>query len=108
MSDSPATLQVPQGGNGSGNAPSTTTSTLAGDDYTLDKKDGDHSPSEDGRDDTEKDAKDIPADDELRDDEYPSGIKLLFIVFALVMSIFLLALDMVRIYNTTSLLKTDR
>ncbi|KYK61950.1 efflux pump antibiotic resistance protein [Drechmeria coniospora] len=32
--------------------------------------------------------------DELSDDEYPSGVKLVFIVIALVLSIFLLSLDM--------------
>ncbi|PNP39012.1 hypothetical protein TGAM01_v205308 [Trichoderma gamsii] len=36
-----------------------------------------------------------PADDgELREDEYPSGIKMFFIVVALVLSVFLLSLDM--------------
>lgn len=36
-------------------------------------------------------------DGELREDEYPSGIKMFFIVVALVMSVFLLSLDMVSL-----------
>lgn len=39
-----------------------------------------------------------PAEDgELREDEYPSGIKMFFIVLALVLSVFLLSLDMVSL-----------
>lgn len=37
-------------------------------------------------------------DGELREDEYPSGIKMFFIVLALVLSVFLLSLDMVSLY----------
>jgi hypothetical protein len=43
---------------------------------------------------------DTPAsvqDDELREDEYPSGLKMFFIVVALVLSVFLLSLDMVSL-----------
>jgi hypothetical protein len=96
MEDSPSGLKVPQAVVGTANVPSTTTSTLAGDDYGLDKKDADHSPSEDGG---EEKGKEEPDSEELSIDEYPSGIKLLFIVVALVMSIFLLALDMVSLMH---------
>jgi hypothetical protein len=37
----------------------------------------------------------VPAVDELREDEYPSGAALMSVVAALVLSIFLIALDMV-------------
>ena len=94
MADSPSTLQIPKPTDGTGNMPSTTTSTLAGDDFALDKKDADHSLSDDVGEEKEKEE---PDSEELSSDEYPSGVKLLFIVFALVMSIFLLALDMVSL-----------
>lgn len=37
------------------------------------------------------------SDGELREDEYPSGLKMFFIVVALVLSVFLLSLDMVSL-----------
>lgn len=37
--------------------------------------------------------------EELAEDEYPSGLKMFFIVLALVLSVFLLSLDMVSLYD---------
>lgn len=49
------------------------------------------------------------ADDVSDDTEYPSGIKMVFIVVALVMSVFLLSLDMVsRAFNCPLLPQTCR
>lgn len=51
------------------------------------------------RDETDEKQEEIASvqNDELSEDEYPSGIKMFFIVLALVLSVFLLSLDMVSL-----------
>lgn len=70
-----------------------TTSTLAGEDHALEKQIPDNSSAGYKTESVNEKATDSP--DELREDEYPKGAKLAFIVVALVLAIFLLALDMV-------------
>ncbi len=76
-----------------------TTSTLAGEEHhtPLEKQSPD-AGSVAGKTDTDTEAApEKPLDEEPpAEDEYPSGTKLVFIVVALVLAIFLLALDMVR------------
>ncbi|EGR52888.1 uncharacterized protein TRIREDRAFT_53503 [Trichoderma reesei QM6a] len=63
-----------------------------GDNYDgLDEKQEDR-PADEKREETTVDSP-VP-NEELADDEYPSGIKMFFIVLALVLSVFLLSLDM--------------
>ncbi|KAJ4159099.1 uncharacterized protein LMH87_008016 [Akanthomyces muscarius] len=70
-----------------------TTSTLAGDDHhTLEKNIPDTS-SIGGKTESDTEAA-VKQPEEPSEDEYPSGTKLIFIVVALVLAIFLLALDM--------------
>ncbi|KAF7554898.1 hypothetical protein G7046_g6689 [Stylonectria norvegica] len=64
-------------------------STLRGDDV-VDEKKGDDEGTLDGDVGTDEQSE----GDELNDDEYPSGLKMFFIVIALVLSVFLLSLDM--------------
>lgn len=71
-----------------------TTSTLAGEDHALEKNIPDTS-SVSGKAESDTEAAAEQAE-EMSEDEYPSGTKLIFIVVALVLAIFLLALDMVR------------
>ncbi|KAJ6443170.1 major facilitator superfamily transporter [Purpureocillium lavendulum] len=80
---------------------SSAASTLAGERTSVDEKPVDHAngiaSGDDGKHDgasIEKQEQDQGASDELSEDEYPKGIKLAFIVVALVLSIFLLSLDM--------------
>lgn len=61
-------------------------STLRGDDEVVQEKVEDSTVDE-----TVEDAGDL-----LNDDEYPSGLKMFFIVLALVLSVFLFSLDLVR------------
>ncbi|KAJ6788772.1 hypothetical protein PWT90_06351 [Aphanocladium album] len=68
-----------------------TTSTLAGEDHALEKNIPDSSSVGKTESDTEAA---VEQTEELAEDEYPSGTKLIFIVVALVLAIFLLALDM--------------
>lgn len=91
MTSARNTLEVPREAGWA----TSTTSTLAGDDHhTLEKNIPDTSSiSGKTESDTEAAVKESP---EPSEDEYPSGTKLVFIVVALVLAIFLLALDMVR------------
>lgn len=74
------------------------TPTLAGEDHGLEKTiPDDASTAAKTESDTEKGAPE--PSDELSEDEYPTGTKLIFIVVALVLAIFLLALDMVSTYT---------
>lgn len=77
-----------------------TTSTLAGDDHALEKNipyASSVGAGGDGK--TELDSeKAVAQPGEPSEDEYPSGTKLAFIVVALVLAIFLLALDMVSFF----------
>lgn len=67
-----------------------------GDNYDgLDEKQEDR-PADEKREETTVDSP-VP-NEELADDEYPSGIKMFFIVLALVLSVFLLSLDMVSLH----------
>lgn len=45
----------------------------------------------------------IPEEDQIAEDEYPSGPKFVFILVALMLSVFMVALDMVRIGCSWSL-----
>lgn len=72
-------------------ATSTSTTTLAGEDHGQEKNNITDLSSNDGKTETDNEG----SSDELSEDEYPSGTKLIFIVVALVLAIFLLALDMV-------------
>ena len=63
-------------------------STLRGDDEVVQEKVED-TPTEEEKETTEE------RENVLNDDEYPSGLKMFFIVVALVLSVFLLSLDMV-------------
>ncbi|KAJ3496470.1 hypothetical protein NLG97_g2641 [Lecanicillium saksenae] len=69
-----------------------TTSTLAGEDHALEKNIPDSNSSV-GKTESDTEAA-VDQTDETSEDEYPSGTKLIFIVVALVLAIFLLALDM--------------
>ena len=94
MSSKPTSLEVPRVDNGWA---ASTASTIAGEDLAHEKA---HDASSSNGDDnlTEKTAQSIAPShtDETPEAEYPSGMKMFFIVVALVFSIFLLALDMVR------------
>lgn len=87
-------LQVPR----DSEPPASSASTLAGD-RLSEKADPQPGSVHDGEDDVQQEKKDAVASaataDAVDDNEYPTGIKMVFIVIALVMSIFLLALDMV-------------
>lgn len=82
MSAEPTKLEVPD----VPDRPESTTSTLRGEDV-QEKKEGEE--LEDVTDGT------VDGGDELSEDEYPSGIKMFFIVLALVLSVFLFSLDLV-------------
>mgnify|MGYP000959005701 CR=1 FL=1 len=82
MSAEPTKLEVPN----VPDRPESTTSTLRGEDV-QEKKEGEE--LEDITDGT------VDGADELSEDEYPSGIKMFFIVLALVLSVFLFSLDLV-------------
>lgn len=82
MSAEPTKLEVPN----VPDRPESTTSTLRGEDV-QEKKEGEE--LEDITDGT------VDGGDELSEDEYPSGIKMFFIVLALVLSVFLFSLDLV-------------
>lgn len=75
-------------------------STLAGDHLSSDEKVIE--PRASGDEKHEDSVKEQVQSDELSEDEYPSGIKMVFIVVALVLSIFLLSLDMVRFKHPAS------
>lgn len=101
MSSKPASLDVPRVGNAWA---ASTASTIAGDDLLHEKAHHDVSSSnEDNY--TEKTTQSIASShtDEAPEEEYPSGMKMFFIVVALVFSIFLLALDMVCSSTNTAL-----
>lgn len=82
-----ASLEVPKTPNNVGSS----ASTLTGDVSPGEKTIGYNTP----RDSESLHKKEPESTDDVDDVEYPSGIKMLLIVFALVMSIFLLSLDMV-------------
>jgi hypothetical protein len=87
-----ASLEVPKTPNNVGSS----ASTLTGDVSPGEKTIGYNTPR-----DSESLHKKEPDTENTDDDdsvEYPSGVKMLLIVFALVMSIFLLSLDMVSSY----------
>lgn len=82
---------------------SSAASTLAGERTSVDEKPVDTPNAVAGADPEKQDSESVMkgeqdpgSSDELSEDEYPKGIKLAFIVVALVLSIFLLSLDMVR------------
>ncbi|KAH7163525.1 major facilitator superfamily domain-containing protein [Dactylonectria estremocensis] len=83
MSSLPTTLEVPKGTE----RPVSTASTLRGEDITQEKKQDDGTT-------TDGEATLDGTDDEIDLSEYPTGLKMFFIVLALVLSIFLVALDM--------------
>lgn len=86
MSEKPTTLDVPQGTA----RPESTASTLRGEDAMIEKKeDGGMTDGGETLDGT------LESQEEVDPNEYPSGMKMVFIVIALVLSIFLVALDMV-------------
>ena len=72
-------------------------STLAGSPMGTIKEKSEAASTHDSDDATVRDEKDVEVADEPTepDAEYPSGFKMLFIVVALVLSVFLLSLDMV-------------
>ncbi|EGX91502.1 efflux pump antibiotic resistance protein, putative [Cordyceps militaris CM01] len=88
MTSARNTLEVPREAGWA----TSTTSTLAGEDHAHEKHIPD-SISVSGKIDSDTE-KATPQPDEQPEDEYPSGTKLVFIVVALVLAIFLLALDM--------------
>ena len=82
MSAEPSKLEVPE----VPDRPESTTSTLRGEDVQEKKEDQEVEDIDDGT---------VDGGDELSEDEYPSGIKMFFIVLALVLSVFLFSLDLV-------------
>ncbi|KAM5354227.1 hypothetical protein ACJ41O_000877 [Fusarium nematophilum] len=82
MSSEPTKLEVPQGPD----RPESTASTLRGEEPIQEKKE--QQEDEDITDGT------VDGGDDLNEDEYPSGIKMFFIVTALVLSVFLFSLDL--------------
>jgi hypothetical protein len=86
MSEKQSALDVPKGTE----RPVSTASTLRGEDAMIEKKeDGGLTDGGETLDGT------LESQDEVDLSEYPSGMKMAFIVIALVLSIFLVALDMV-------------
>ncbi|KAF4982067.1 hypothetical protein FZEAL_2254 [Fusarium zealandicum] len=83
MSSEPTKLEVPR----APEHPESTTSTLQGDEVTHEKK-------EQQEDEDIADGTVDGGDEELNEDEYPAGIKMFFIVLALVLSVFLFSLDL--------------
>ncbi|KAI8717511.1 MFS domain-containing protein [Fusarium sp. LHS14.1] len=81
MSAEPSKLEVPE----VPDRPESTTSTLRGEDVQEKKEDQEVEDIDDGT---------VDGGDELSEDEYPSGIKMFFIVLALVLSVFLFSLDL--------------
>lgn len=86
MEKQSATLGVPR----EPERPVSTASTLRGEDLSQEKKQQDDGTTTDGE------ATLDGTEDEVDLSEYPTGLKMFFIVLALVLSIFLVALDMVR------------
>ncbi|KAK7421865.1 hypothetical protein QQZ08_009743 [Neonectria magnoliae] len=83
MGSPPATLEVPE----EQERPVSTASTLRGEDLVNEKKQDDGAT-------TDGDGTLDGLDEEIDTTEYPTGFKMFFIVLALVLSIFLVALDM--------------
>lgn len=96
MSPPPSALEVPR----DHERPTSTASTVVNEDVpsVIDEKVGrDQDNASDKGSETEKASKkDVEAGEEDDGVEYPSGLKMFFIVLALVLSVFLLSLDMVR------------
>lgn len=84
------TLDVPRD---TVHSPSAAT-TLAGEDMMEDKTRDSGSSARGDDEKSLRHSSDIPSD-QLRDDEYPSGFQMFFIILALVLGVFLLSLDMV-------------
>ncbi|KAF4470261.1 major facilitator superfamily transporter [Fusarium albosuccineum] len=81
MSAEPTKLEVPQ----NQKRPESTASTLRGEEVQEKKEEQEDVDVTDGT---------IDGGDDLSEDEYPSGIKMFFIVLALVLSVFLFSLDL--------------
>ncbi|KAJ3536214.1 hypothetical protein NM208_g6820 [Fusarium decemcellulare] len=81
MSAEPTKLEVPQ----NQERPESTASTLRGEEVQEKKEEQEDVDVTDGT---------IDGGDDLSEDEYPSGIKMFFIVLALVLSVFLFSLDL--------------
>ena len=79
-----------------GSRPISSTTTLAGDAASRVKKLQEKSPEDTESTSKNEDSSNVGETVEPDDTEYPSGFKLFFIVVALVMSVFLVSLDMVR------------
>jgi hypothetical protein len=92
MSADSESLAVPK----DGGRPISSTTTLAGDAASSEKKLQEESPQDSESTSKNENSSNVGEMDEPDDTEYPSGFKLFFIVVALVMSIFLVSLDMVR------------
>ena len=92
MSANHESLAVPE----DGSRPISSTTTLAGDAASRVKKLQEKSAEDSESTSKNEDSSNSGETDEPEDTEYPSGFRLFFIVVALVMSVFLVALDMVR------------
>lgn len=92
MTSKPTSLDVPRLDSGWATS---VASTVAGDEYTNEKVPGSNASDNEKHDDATVTSQQPTQDEE----EYPSGMKMFFIVVALVCSIFLLSLDMVRLHS---------